>query len=246
MSKKISRSIDTIIFVDINSRYTKCQYCDIYIIIDNENGYINITSLCSIISKKIGKEKTFKQWKKNKTSKEQVEEMAKLEKISEKKLFIDICSGPKKMQGKYIHPGLVTLVVHWISPEFAAKVSLWIEEWRRYSSNNSDKYYESLLTANPSYNSQREKEIQEKLLGKYGGEIEVETKTGRIDLMTNDKIIEIKNYYKWKNAIGQLFAYSIYYPDKKKCLYLFNVGTNDLNEIKKVCKKYDVKLKVYD
>uniref|UniRef100_A0A6G6ADR0 KilA-n domain-containing protein n=1 Tax=Borely moumouvirus TaxID=2712067 RepID=A0A6G6ADR0_9VIRU len=115
-----------------------------------------------------------------------------------------------------------------------------------YSVDNNFKYYKELCNLKPSSICTKEKEIQLDLQKKYKGQIEVKTKSGRIDLLTDKYLIEIKDYYDWKNAVGQLMVYSTYYTEKIKCIYLFNVGTNDTKEIIKVCKKYDIVVKIYN
>jgi hypothetical protein len=91
-----------------------------------------------------------------------------------------------------------------------------------------------------------EKKIQKKLNKILDGEMEVETSCGFIDILTADKIIEIKEYTKWKHAIGQILAYSIHYPNHKKIIYLFDVpDDNCIDDIKQICKKFDVTVKKY-
>lgn len=84
------------------------------------------------------------------------------------------------------------------------------------------------------------------MLEKYGGETEVSTEMGNIDLLTDDTLFEIKTYDNWVHAIGQLFAYSMEYPDRRKCLYLFDVGDQKTNHITKLCKKHNIKFMIHD
>ena len=46
----------------------------------------------------------------------------------------------------------------------------------------------------------------------------VSTKLGVIDILTNDKIIEITEIKYWKSALGQILIYSRFYPNHKKCI----------------------------
>ena len=48
------------------------------------------------------------------------------------------------------------------------------------------------------------------------GESEVETPLGRIDLLTDNFIIEFKVYTNAKDALGQVLAYNYYKPRKYK------------------------------
>ncbi len=57
-----------------------------------------------------------------------------------------------------------------------------------------------------------------------GGTREAPTLSGRIDVITNNHVIEVKNAADWKHGIGQVIIYSFYHPDKKPALFLF--GSN--------------------
>lgn len=90
---------------------------------------------------------------------------------------------------------------------------------------------------------QIEKKIQNKLYKELGGEIEVKTENGYIDLLTNSEIIEIKDGKLWKNAIGQILVYSQSYPKHNKRIHLFGIENNE--NINKICKDYNIKV-TYD
>jgi hypothetical protein len=66
-----------------------------------------------------------------------------------------------------------------------------------------------------------EKSIQNKLKDQLGGETEVLTTDGRIDLLTSLEIIEIKHVKAWKSAIGQVLIYGNSYPSHSKRIHLF-------------------------
>ena len=116
----------------------------------------------------------------------------------------------------------------------------------KISKENEPEYYHQLSILKPSNNYLKEESIKKQLNKKYNGETEVFTEMGYIDLLTDDKLIEIKEYSKWKNTSGQLMAYSFEYPDSLKIMYLFNVGDQKTKYIKKICKKYNIKLKIFD
>lgn len=78
------------------------------------------------------------------------------------------------------------------------------------------------------------------------GKIEVKTPVGKIDLLTNDTVIEIKTYRNWKCALGQLIACGTFYPKRTKQMCLFDVGDNKIKYIKKICNKNDIELVIYD
>jgi hypothetical protein len=144
-----------------------------------------------------------------------------------------------------VHPELITHIAYWCSPKFAVKIGKWINEWRKFSDENEIRFYDALSNMEPSPNGQKEKEIQKMLHKKLGAEIEVETCVGRIDLLTNKCLIEIKNYHDWKSAVGQLLMYSYEYDHRKKVMYLFDVPGDHIDDkILKRCQKNDISIKV--
>lgn len=248
-SSKSSKDINNIIFKDINDEYAWSKYGDFKVIMMKQNGYINVTKLCALSKNKNGTKKDFKEWNKNSTTKELLDEISKNINVPRDNLLIKITTGSKKLtiiRGTYAHPLLLTHIAYWISPLFAIKISLWIEEWKQYSPDNIIKYYDALSKIKLSNNNQKELEVQKEIHRKLGGKIEVNTKVGKIDLLTKKKLVEIKTYDNWKSAIGQLIAYSYFYPDRKKYLYLFNVENNDTVLIDEICVKNDIRLKIYD
>ena len=67
---------------------------------------------------------------------------------------------------------------------------------------------------------------------------------GRIDLMTNDTIIEIKKWDEHKKAIGQIIGYSIYFPTYKKRIHFFGSKPTKPMEksLREVCLKLDIEI----
>jgi hypothetical protein len=60
-----------------------------------------------------------------------------------------------------------------------------------------------------------------RLHSQLGGLREVQTPAGRIDLLTETEVLEVKNVRAWKAAMGQVLAYSGFYPEHRKRLHLF-------------------------
>ena len=85
-----------------------------------------------------------------------------------------------------------------------------------------------------------EKIIRDRLKQALGGETEVCTPVGKIDLLTSCQIIEVKPIKSWKSALGQLIAYAYFYPKHEKRLHLFGKQPKTLDLIKHVCKQYSV------
>jgi hypothetical protein len=70
-----------------------------------------------------------------------------------------------------------------------------------------------------------------KLKKELGGETEVATPAGFIDLLTSEQIIEVKEVRGWKCAIGQVEIYGDYYPSHQKRIHLFGLCQEDFYEI---------------
>lgn len=63
-----------------------------------------------------------------------------------------------------------------------------------------------------------------------GGYAEIRTPIGKIDLLTNDLVIEVKHYstHGNKSAIGQAICYSYYYPDHRPAIALIGKPRSDM------------------
>lgn len=70
--------------------------------------------------------------------------------------------------------------------------------------------------------------VRDRLQGAVGGHIEVALPVGRIDLLTDTELIEVKQAVKWKAGIGQLIVYGHYYPQHSLRLHLFGVCSSEL------------------
>lgn len=238
-------NIREIIINDIDDNYSYAKYSGFKVIMMKQNGYINCTKMCQYISTVTDSKKPFKNWINTTIAKELLDEISLTTDISVVDLMIVITGGRvPKIRGTYVHPLLVTHIAYWCGPRFAIKISMWIEEWKKHSPENELRYWTAIRDIKPSRQADIEKQIQHKLHKKLGGEIEVRTMFGRIDLLTSDAIIEIKKYDDWKCAIGQICAYSTSYPNKQKMIYLFNVPENNiLDDIKIMCRDMNIKVK---
>jgi hypothetical protein len=197
--------------------------------------------------------KEFKHWKCLESTKKLIEALESEIEISKselmdsnkgrygKKILIDSKKGntSKYSQGSWIHPILATNLAQWISPKFGMKVCIWIDEWKKLN-NNKNIYDNEINNLKSNYQNQKEKEIQIKLQQELGGEIEVETDSGFIDLLTDTEIIEIKNGKNWKHAMGQVLSYSIDYKNHIKRIHLFDMEYD--SHINKTCHVYNVKV----
>jgi hypothetical protein len=89
-----------------------------------------------------------------------------------------------------------------------------------------------------------ESQVKDCLQQQLGGLQEVSTPAGRIDLLTETEIIEVKRVSDWKSALGQVLAYSGFYPDYKKRIHLFGLEADQqqLSTIKSTCLPFDVEV----
>lgn len=62
---------------------------------------------------------------------------------------------------------------------------------------------------------------QLRLQWELGGVREVRVPCGRIDLLTTDRIIEVKHCKGWKHALGQVLCYSVFRPGYKPTIALY-------------------------
>lgn len=196
-----------------------------------EDGFINATAICKAGNKK------FNDWYRLTSTKKLIDLCEKYLDIPKYQVIDIKKGGGNDKRGSWIHPTLATNLAAWISSEFSFKVSLWIEEWKIIN-NNINIYNNELYNITPDYNNQIERQIQLKLYNKLGGEMEVETDSGFIDLLTDTEIIEIKDGKNWKDAVGQILIYSIDYPIHTKRIHLFNVENNQI--INNKCAIYNI------
>jgi hypothetical protein len=77
---------------------------------------------------------------------------------------------------------------------------------------------------------------RDRLAKKLHGKTEVSTPVGRIDIVTNTEIIELKNVKNWKGAIGQIKSYGKFYPAHKLRVHLFGAITKTkLQQAQSIC-----------
>jgi hypothetical protein len=83
-------------------------------------------------------------------------------------------------------------------------------------------------------------DIQRRMQAELGGRMEVYTPAGRIDLVTDTEVIEIKRIAAWKDAFGEVLAKGITFPKHHKRIHLFGPSDKRLDMIKTYCKTLNV------
>ncbi len=184
--------------------------------------FINATQMCRAGGKR------FKDWARLASTKELIDALQKnltTGNPGTRVTTVETVCG--RYGGSWIHPYLAVPLAQWISPTFSIAVSCWVNQWRNYSEINEKEFQRELSELKPSTISQKEKEIQLKLQIELDADVEFKTPSGYIDIITDDRIIEIKEYCKWKHAIGQIICYGIHHPQKQKKIILFGSGNID-------------------
>ena len=198
-----------------------------------DDGFVNVTELC-----KIGGEE-YRIWRRHSKTQPYIDKISELLNLTEDELIhLSKGGGDKNKHFTWVHPIIATNIAQWISVEFSVHVAKWIEEWKE-NKENKERYNYELQNIKPDEQySYREKEIQERLYKELGGVKEYGTNNGRVDLLTEDEIIEIKLHDNWKHGLGQLLVYNEDIMNRKMRLHLFDGGYDE--SIKNICGKYNI------
>ena len=90
---------------------------------------------------------------------------------------------------------------------------------------------------------QKEREIQNKIVKERNGKTEVICKTGIVDILTDNEIIEVKQIKQWKHAVGQIIVYGLEFPKKEKQIVLFGETSNEAKQmIVSFCNQLNIKV----
>lgn len=207
------------------------------------DGYINVTQLC-----KAGKKK-FCHWNENSKSQEFLQILSSSINKNINELFVYEC-GSNSKRATWAHHQVAINIAQWISPWFSVELYKWIDEWKEHNSCNKNKFITTLndITNNKIYNNRTvESNIKHRLAKELNGDMEVNTKFGRIDIVTDNEIIEIKHFNQWKHAFGQILSYSKFYVNHNMRLHLFyfkNKTVDNLREIENYLSEYNIRITI--
>lgn len=73
------------------------------------------------------------------------------------------------------------------------------------------------------------------LSAKLNGKREVPVPCGRIDIVTDSLIIEVKTVKQYKHAIGQVLCYSLYKPNRRPAIALFGKTNSKERKVIQSC-----------
>ena len=205
----------------ITDEYAQMELAGRRVIIGLSDGYPNGSRLI----KDMGRE--YKTWRRSSKTQRYLEEVSRHTGLDESELLRLVSAGRSEIgclvSGTYTHPLVFTHILHWLSPSLGVAMADWIEEWKKVE-GNANRYWQALGMANvyEEDTAGSERIVQERLAELLGAEMEVCCSTGRIDLLTDQLLIEVKCSRYWKAGVGQLLVYGREYPDHEKVLYLFD------------------------
>lgn len=89
-----------------------------------------------------------------------------------------------------------------------------------------------------------EKKVQSRLAKNLGAvKREVPTLAGKIDILTERELIEVKSVNNWKCAVGQVLIYGQSYCDRQKRIHLFGEASPSfLSMIRSYCAVFDIEV----
>jgi len=72
------------------------------------------------------------------------------------------------------------------------------------------------------------------------GILEFSLEVGRIDVLTESTVFEVKQAHNWKHALGQVLVYGSYFPRRKKEIVLVGNASRYLDAARHHCSVFDV------
>ena len=133
-----------------------------------------------------------------------------------------------KTQEKWVHPIIFyNIVVNALPVAISFEMESWWFELHGQTLDSVTNQVASLLPELvylvPSTNRELiwEKDYSDYLAEELDGEREVPVPSGRIDVLTETEIIEVKEKADWLEAVEQVNRYSTYFPYKTKRIHLF-------------------------
>lgn len=125
------------------------------------------------------------------------------------------------------HPRLADWAAFHVDVSFAMKATKWIDDAKAKLPGVAEKHRQALASISSTPHDEDnvlEKTIATELFAELGGRLEVPTKNGVADHVTEDEVIEIKKAKTVVHAfqaVGQVNAYSTSFPMLRKRVHLF-------------------------
>ena len=201
--------------------------CELKLQIRESDGYINATSLG-----KSGGKRFFNYIKSDNTQTFLNKISVKLQ-IPLSDLIVYKRGSPGIRGGgkSWVHPQVATHFAAWISSDFAACVSGWIEQAKAALPNVNAEYKAQLESLEADGVERVEARVRDALAQRLNGNVEVSCLHGRIDVVTELEVIEVKHAPKYLHALGQVLGYSESYPNKTLRIHLFGTANEVTPEL---------------
>ena len=123
----------------------------------------------------------------------------------------------------------VKIVLDWLTKDNPNAIHLVIEKvWELTGKRMS---IPSFSTKNDKKYKSPEKIVQKRLAKSLNGKIEVQCKTGSIDVLTDTEIIEVKKARDWKHAVGQVIVYHLEYPSCQPRIHLYEKCSDEFKSM---------------
>jgi hypothetical protein len=147
-----------------------------------------------------------------------------------------------RLRSTWVHPSLALHLATWASHEFGAWANDKLTTFYKLDTEftHVKEVATKALTSTPNEQQDEESVVRRKLAIRENGEEEVSTTSGRVDIVTAEEIIEVKRGRKWKHALGQVLAYGIDMPLKRKRIHLFDAEEELVKSAKRICTQFDV------
>jgi hypothetical protein len=200
-----------------------------HLLIREKDAYVNITHLSRLCGKR------WHNYYKNKKTMLFLQQLSVDVEMPINALIEITMTGPNDNRATWVHPSVATYIASLISVEFAVKVSRWIEEAKVAIPRIQQEYTDELHNLKPCTIDAIESRIRDRIAEELGGRVEVSCRHGRIDVVTDDEVIEVKHIVKYLHALGQVLGYGSDFPHLKKRVILFGTAT-EVNHYLHNCK----------
>lgn len=183
--------------------------------IDPETGFFRASRLCKENKRLIS------DWKRLDRTKRLIAKLATHLNVPSDTLIVSTITGQNDSRGTLVHPVLGLDICCWISTAFFITMVSIVNEATKQNPHLCEILNNAVAFIQPDKsNLTLESDMCDRLAQQWKAQREVECPYGKIDLMTEERIIEVKMAHHYKHAIGQIIAYGSCYPLRQKVIYL--------------------------
>ncbi len=138
---------------------------------------------------------------------------------------------------------------HWkeVAPGKRHNVAVWVEPQEPKVQAPTFSFQSTLFSCTWASKTRYEIECSRRLAIVLNGSTEVTTEVGRIDVLTNSELIELKVAHNWKHGIGQLLAYGFYHQQRELHLILVGSNADEYVDIARFhCDRFNIKVSTFN